>query len=150
MNLLKRKVRFEFLLVVLLISMSFVVAAQTPSYQFDPFSYYGSAGGVPVSQYYFPTIDPKACENGQGKDFILEILPGACSPGVVRSDLLEEQNVPVFCRLTGIKVNPLIDVPQIKSISISRDGQIPKGIRTVLFHPHRAALNYLLLYYLLI
>ena len=41
---------------------------------------------------------------------ILQIAPGGCSPSVVTSDLLEEQPVPVFCKVMAIQVNPLIDV----------------------------------------
>ncbi len=128
-------------LVSLTLFPAFVQAqASVPGYQYDPFSYYGSQNGQAVSQYYFPTLDPRACEDGQGQDFIVEVLPGSCTPQVVRSDLLEEQPVTVFCRLTGIKVNPLIEVPQIKSINIA-PGSLPQGIRSVLFHPYRAALR---------
>ena len=70
-------------------------------------------------------------------DFIVAIPPMGCSPTVVRSDLLAEQNVPVFCQLTAIKVNPLIDVSTIKSISFK--GDYPEEVAGISFHPARAA-----------
>jgi hypothetical protein len=72
-------------------------------------------------------------------DFIIGIPPGGCTPGVVRSDLLEEQSVPVFCKLYAIKVNPLIKVSSIKSISFP--GEKPEGVRDIVFHPARAAVK---------
>jgi len=71
-------------------------------------------------------------------DFVIAIPPGGCTPAVVRSDLLEEQNVPVFCQLYAIKINPLIKVSSIKSISFKN---YPEGVRSVVFHPARAAVK---------
>ncbi|MBU3923381.1 MAG: hypothetical protein KJ592_00530, partial [Nanoarchaeota archaeon] len=70
-------------------------------------------------------------------DFIIGIPPGGCSPTVVRSDLLAEQNVPVFCQLSAIRVNPLIDVSTIKGISFK--GDYPDEVAGISFHPARAA-----------
>ncbi len=84
-----------------------------------------------------PSFDRSYCEAGQ--DFILQIAPFGCTPAVVRSDLLEEQNVPVFCSIAATKINPLIDVEAIESISFS--GQYPKEVSGVGFHPARAALG---------
>jgi len=72
-------------------------------------------------------------------DFIIGIPPGGCSPMVVRSDLLAEQNVPVFCQLSAIRVNPLIDVSTIKSISFK--GDYPDEVAGISFHPARAAVK---------
>jgi len=72
-------------------------------------------------------------------DFIIGIPPGGCSPMVVRSDLLAEQNVPVFCQLSAIRVNPLIDVSTIKSISFK--GDYPDEVAGISFHPARAAVR---------
>ena len=69
--------------------------------QFD-----GATGTVP---------DKELCQAGQ--DFVIQIAPFGCTPTVVRSDLLEEQNVPVFCQLAATKINPLVDVKIIDSIS---------------------------------
>ncbi len=72
-------------------------------------------------------------------DFVIAIPPGGCSPTVVRSDLLAEQNVPVFCQLSAIRVNPLIDVSTIKSISFK--GDYPDEVAGISFHPARAAVR---------
>ncbi len=124
---------------VFLVSDPAFVSAQVsaiPSYQYSPFSYYGEA-----SKYYFPTIDQQFCQDGQGQDFVLNILPGSCSPAVVRSDLLEEQSIPVFCKLTTLKTNPLIEVPHIRSVNFASGARAPEGIKAILFHPYRAALK---------
>jgi len=72
-------------------------------------------------------------------DFLIAIRPGGCTPMVVRSDLLEERNVPVFCQLDAVKVNPLIKVSSIKSISFK--GEYPEDVAGVNFHPARAAIR---------
>ncbi len=74
-----------------------------------------------------------------GQDFVLQIAPYGCEPSVVRSDLLEEQNVPVFCAIAATQVNPLIDVEAIESMTFS--GQYPDAVSGVGFHPARAALG---------
>lgn len=112
---------------------SIPLATNTPVQALTPFSYYGEA-----AQYYFPSYSQQQCEAGQ--DFFLEIPPLSCSPQIVRSDLLEEQDVPVFCRLVGTKLNPVIEVPHIKSIAIAQEEQ-NSDIKTVLFHQARAGLQ---------
>jgi len=72
-------------------------------------------------------------------DFLVMIPPAGCTPSVVRSDLLAEQNVPVFCQLESAKVNPLIKVSSIKSISFK--GKYPAEIAGVSYYPSRAAIN---------
>ena len=74
-----------------------------------------------------------------GQDLILEIAPGGCSPAVVRSDLLEEQNVPVFCKVMAIKINPLIDISRIRSIRVK--GEYPPGVSSVSYYPARAVVG---------
>ena len=54
-----------------------------------------------------------------GQDFIVQISPLGCEPTLVRSDLLEENNVPVFCQLGATKINPLIDVNAIEDIDFA-------------------------------
>jgi len=93
--------------------------------------------GPEVSSYW-PIYDQ--LRDGQcnaTSDFYVMIPPGGCSPSVVRSDLLAEQNVPVFCQLEAIQVNPLIEVSSIKSISFK--GEYPEGVAGISFHPARAA-----------
>ena len=82
-------------------------------------------------------FNSEICTSGQ--DFIIRIVPGGCTPPVVRSDLLEEQNVPVYCKLQALKVNPLITVSSIDSISFG--GTYPEGISTVAFVPSYPALG---------
>jgi hypothetical protein len=102
------------------------------------YSPYASAGFDTQYQNYAPILfNSKQCEVGQ--DFLIQIAPFGCSPSVVRSDILEEQNVPVFCQLNAFKINPLIDVEAIDSISFR--GQTPEAIAGVGFHPARAALK---------
>ena len=76
---------------------------------------------------------------GFGQDFLIQVAPLGCNPAVVRSDLLEEQNVPVFCQLAATKLNPLIDVDAIDAMSFT--GQYPQEISGVGFHPARAAVR---------
>ncbi len=94
---------------------------------------YGSDVGT-----YWPVIENMNNDQCNAtSDFLVMIPPGGCSPSVVRSDLLEEQNVPVFCQLQSIQINPLIKVSSIKSISFK--GEYPEGVSGISFHPARAA-----------
>ncbi|MEK6757904.1 MAG: hypothetical protein AABX88_02135, partial [Nanoarchaeota archaeon] len=131
-NLKVTKKSLLFVGLLVLFSTMFVSAA---SYmQSNP--YYGlssSVVGVPSSLEF----NKEMCEAGQ--DFIIQIMPFGCTPTVVRTDLLEEQNVPVFCQLAATKINPLIDVEAIESISFK--GKYPKGVSGVGFHPAKSALG---------
>ncbi|MGB9707929.1 MAG: N-acetylmuramoyl-L-alanine amidase family protein [Candidatus Pacearchaeota archaeon] len=105
---------------------------------------------LPSAQYLYPSagVDPwtqtswkdEYC-NKTGMDFLVLIEPTACSPAVVRSDLLEEQDVPVLCRMTGIKINPLIQVPYIKSTVCTIENKSSE-IGFVNFLPARITLSY--------
>ncbi len=68
-----------------------------------------------------PALEQEMCR--ERKDFIIQIAPGACTPAVVRSDLLAEQNVPVFCKLQAIQINPFIDASEIRSMRITSIGE---------------------------
>jgi len=83
------------------------------------------------------TFNKDSCEAGQ--DFVVQVSPLGCTPTVVRSDLLEEQNVPVFCQLVATKINPLIEVEAIESISFK--GDYPKEVSGVGFHPANAGIK---------
>ena len=72
-------------------------------------------------------------------DFVIGIVPDGCRPMVVTSDLLEEQDVPVYCQLYAIQINPLVDVAEIESISFS--GDYPEGVSGISFYPAQAAIN---------
>jgi hypothetical protein len=78
---------------------------------------------------------------GAGQDFILQVAPFGCAPAVVRSDLLEEQNVPVFCKISATQLNPLIDVKAIDNIHIGINGSYPQGVSSIGYFPARAALG---------
>lgn len=82
-------------------------------------------------------VNKGVCEKGQ--DFIVQVSPLGCSPTVVTSDLLEEQNVPVFCALSATQINPLIKVDAIKSMTFK--GELPEEVSGVGFHPARAAID---------
>ncbi len=82
---------------------------------------------------YWPEFDRDVCRNRQ--DFIVQVLPGGCQPAVVRSDLLEEQNVPVFCKIMLIQTNPLIDVSRVKTIRFP--GNLPEGVAGITYFPPR-------------
>jgi hypothetical protein len=116
----------------------------------------GQTNGVGTSQYYQPSFSNyysseqistywpilDSMKNGQcqaSNDFLVAIPPLGCTPTVVRSDLLEEQNVPVFCQLDALQVNPLIKVSSIESISFK--GDYPSNVAGISFHPARAAVN---------
>jgi hypothetical protein len=85
---------------------------------------------------YTEESDDLMCESGQ--DFVIQVAPFGCMP-IVRSDLLEEQNVPVFCQLAATKINPLIKVEAIDSISFS--GDYPPEVEGIAFYPAQAALG---------
>jgi len=79
------------------------------------------------------------CEAGQ--DFILQVSPLGCIPSIVRSDLLEEQNVPVFCPIVATQLNPLIDVEAINTMVFSFSGERPPEVSGLGYYPARAALG---------
>jgi hypothetical protein len=90
---------------------------------------------------YWPILtklEKDQCES-VNSDFVIAIPPLGCSPTVIRSDLLAEQNVPVFCQLSAIRVNPLIDVSTIRSISFK--GDYPEEVAGISFHPAQAAVR---------
>jgi len=87
----------------------------------------------------FPLFDRSMCEAGQ--DFILQIDPLGCEPSVVRSDILEDQNVPVFCPIVATQLNPMMDIKAINTITFSFAGPKPKEVVGVTYVPARAALG---------
>lgn len=102
-----------------------------PSFQ----AIYGPEGRIDT---YWPILgDRESCQSRQ--DLLLQVSPAGCQPTVVRSDLLAEQNVPVFCQIDALEINPLIDIDQIRGISFS--GKYPQEVITAGFHPARAALR---------
>jgi len=102
---------------------------------YDYNRYYASEGRLKT---YWPDLtDKDSCEARQ--DILIQVSPVGCQPAVVRSDLLEEQNVAVFCQLDALQFNPLVDVKQIRNIRFK--GNYPEEVVGVGFHPAQAALR---------
>lgn len=116
----------------ILLTLSLVSSYTKTNPAYTQYSTYSSSG---VSGYW--DVDRSMCEAGQ--DFVIQIAPLGCEPAVVRSDLLEEQNVPVFCKLAATKINPLVDVDVIENIAFS--GRYPDEVSGIGFHPAKAALG---------
>src|SRR3989344_4171786 len=131
-----------------------IVSSIAMAYQVNAQNYYGGSSSqftnyqtrpsfnVPYSQNdintYWPILgDKERCEARQ--DIILQVSPVGCKPAVVRSDLLADQNVPVFCQIDAVKINPLIDIERIRAIKF--DKEYPKDVANVGFHPARVSLR---------
>ncbi len=111
--------------------------SQSVTYQPRP-SFQAIYGPEDRLNTYWPILgDKETCQARQ--DLLLQISPAGCQPVVVRSDLLADQNVPVFCQIDALQINPLIDIDKIRSIRFS--GKYPKEIIGAGFHPARAALR---------
>jgi hypothetical protein len=110
--------------------------ASASSYQYQPGfqTYYGSER---ISTYWPILGDAEKCLARE--DLMLIVPPAGCQPAVVRSDLLADQNVPVFCQIDAVKINPVIDIDQIKNIRFI--GEYPEEVVGTGFHPARAALR---------
>jgi len=110
-------------------SSSFVSRQPQPTFQ----TFYGGETAT-----YWPILGDRAsCE--ARNDLLLGVAPAGCQPVVVRSDLLAEQNVPVFCQVDSFEINPLVDVAQIRGVRFV--GNTPPEVAGVGFHPARAALR---------
>lgn len=96
-------------------------------------SFYGSETST-----YWPILGDRATCQAR-TDLLLNVAPAGCSPTVVRSDLLAEQNVPVFCQIDAFEINPLVDVTQVRGIRFV--GDTPPEVAGIGFHPARAALR---------
>jgi hypothetical protein len=100
-------------------------------------AYTSSSPQTTLSGSSLSTQSESFCQ--QGSDFIVQIVPLGCSPAVIRSDLLEENNVPVYCQLMATKINPLIQVKSIDSITFS--GKYSPQVSGIAFYPAKAALS---------
>lgn len=124
------------ILVCLLLPLASGGSAQfvTNQYTQPSFStYYGGSIGT-----YWPILNEREqCLARQ--DILLQVAPAGCQPSVVRSDLLAEQNVPVFCQLNALQVNPLLNIKELETIRFI--GNYPPEVSGVGFHPARAALR---------
>jgi len=97
-----------------------------------------NAAGFTSPGMYFSEYDKEDCYERQ--DFVMQIAPGGCSPAVVRSDLLEEQPVPVFCKVMAVQLNPLIDVSRIRSLRFPTKN-LSVGVSSISYFPAQAALR---------
>ncbi len=119
----------------LLIGTASAATATIVQYQSNPSV--RSLYGADVNTYW-PILDnPSECNERQ--DILLNIAPLGCEPVVVRSDILAEQNVPVFCQIHGLNINPLLDIKGLRNIRFT--GQYPPEVAGVGFHPAQAALK---------
>ena len=133
MKRVKKEICIGMILLLVIISLGFISSYASSNVQF---SQYQPSPGL----FYGPSsleFEDSMCQEGQ--DFLIQIAPFGCTPAVVRSDLLEEQNVPVFCQLAATKINPLIQVDAIESLSFS--GEYPPEVAGVGFEPTRSALG---------
>jgi len=108
----------------------------SPTAQYTRPGTYQSFSMEHASAYWPILYDDYKCE--ASTDFLLFVRPESCTPRVVRSDLLEEQNVPIFCKVDIIKINPLIDVTQLRSVKFK--GEYSKYVAGVSFHPNQEAI----------
>lgn len=141
---MKKTLLFFAILIFLASFMFSISSAQTGhanSVSYQPRASYQSVYG-PDNRLstYWPILGSKE-ECVAREDLIIQVSPAGCTPSVVRSDLLAEQNVPVFCQLDALQINPLIDIDSIKSIGFTRTGGYPKEVVGTGYHPARAALR---------
>ena len=135
----KRKI-FERILLIGILVVLFLQFVISQTYSTSNFQYNSPSASFLSGQRIelYGTVSRDLCQAGQ--DFVIQISPTGCTPNVVRSDLLEEQNVPIFCPLMATKINPLIDVQAINYIYFQQR-QAPKEVLTIGFHPAKAALS---------
>jgi len=130
---------FRFILLILLF-FGFVLleSATISAYSRSAPAYTFGHQTTPYLGGQFPLYNQQMC--GAGQDFILQIDPLGCINSPVRSDLLEEQDVVVFCPVYATQLNPLIKIENINHITISSKN-IPKEVLTVGYYPARAAIG---------
>ena len=124
---------FVFLFSLSLVSFSAAYLRSNPAYTS---SYAYNSGGFFGTGDHF---DNRMCKAGQ--DFILQIDPTGCIPPVVRSDLLEDQDVYVMCPIVATQINPLIDIKAVKNILLKGD-DLSNEVADIGFHPARSSLGY--------
>src|SRR3989338_8914192 len=151
----KKKFEKKYLVLTLFIisfaiSLSLVCAVTTTTPTFGATSsssstsvfnvqYSNQFGGNYEQYLHFPSSTVK--ESEEFIDMEVMIPPAGCQPYVVRSDLLEEQNVPVFCQLVALKINPGVDITNIDRIDFKQKGGDNPYISSVGFHPANAAIR---------
>ena len=134
----KKNLRFVLLFLIGIIFLSSFIFAYSSNNAQIATPGFGSSGGFGFTGSEDYKFNKEMCQAGQ--DFILQIDPLGCTPTIVRSDLLEEQNVPVFCPIVATKINPLIDIEAIDRITLP-DKEFSKDVAGVGFFPARSALG---------
>lgn len=124
-------------ILALLMSFSLISAQGSYARSVPAYSYGGQTSALLTNQIY-PTFDTSACYGRQ--DFIVQVDPTGCINSPVRSDLLEEQPVSVFCPIVATQLNPLININAINHMTISL-GNVSKEVMTVGYQPAQAALG---------
>ncbi|MEM2932632.1 MAG: hypothetical protein QW622_00220 [Candidatus Pacearchaeota archaeon] len=120
---IKKKIIFVFAFFVIL-----HFAYSQNYYSFNPKDIYGSE-----YEMFFPSVGTSAYCN-ETKNFLIYVDPfDACQPEVVRTDLLEEQPVDVYCKLKTINLNPLLQSIRIESVSIWVENKSPI-VEGAIFH----------------
>jgi hypothetical protein len=76
----------------------------------------------------------RAGKDSEFFDMQVYIPPAGCEPTIVRSDLLEEQNVPVYCKVSALGINPGVDISRIARIQPRLNERNPY-ISGISFHP---------------
>ena len=134
-----KKIIFGMTLVIAVLFMPFILSYTDSNFAYRSGGFASQAylGGQNINLYGGQGTE--ICSSG--KDFVVQIAPLGCTPSVVRSDLLEEQNVAVFCPLIASQINPLIKVDRINSVSFSGRNYSDQ-ISGIGFHPTRAALGF--------
>ncbi|KHO54938.1 MAG: hypothetical protein QT10_C0009G0020 [archaeon GW2011_AR19] len=120
--------------IILFISFASAYVSSRPQYTQSGF---GFSSGI-FGSGNPPVFDQKMCEAGQ--DFVLQVAPTGCSPAVVRSDLLEEQDTWVFCPIAATKINPLIKIEAIDRLIFNQE-EFSEYVSDIGFHPVRSALG---------
>ncbi len=124
------------LLLISMVSLSSALVEYS-TFQAPPASFQSYYSSSDLNMMWPSLSDPATCKARQ--DIVLQVAPAGCSPMVVRSDLLAEQNVPVFCQIMGLQINPLIDVKSISNLRFK--GTYPKEVAGIGFHPAMAAIR---------
>ena len=138
----KRLVLTLFSFALILSTFNFISSESTSIYQTQYFPPTTTSFGSYSSLMSGPSTRQSTIAGNDNEFFDMELFipPLGCQPYVVRSDLLEEQNVPVFCNLVPLKINPGIDITRINSISIVKKENNPY-VAGVGFHPANAAIK---------
>lgn len=124
---------------ILLLSTTFTSAISSYTRSAPAYTFGSQTSAYNGGQVYLP-IDQSMCQAGQ--DFIIQVDPLGCTPSVVRSDLLGQQDVTVFCPIVATQLNPLIKVNDITSMIIT-PSSVPQDVLTVGYYPAAAALGQL-------